>query len=272
MNYITLNNGTAIPQLGFGVFRTLPGEETENSVKWAFNAGYRHIDAAMIYKNEESVGNAIKASGIERKEIFITTKLWNDDIRAGRTMEAFEESLKRLQLDYVDLYLIHWPAEGYQEAWKAMEEIYASGKVKAIGVSNFQVHHLEDLMKIASVRPAVNQIESNPYFNNQPLIDYCNQRNIAIEIYSPLGGTGKVQMGNPLFLSLAEKYGKSPAQIIIRWHLQRGVIVMPKSTHEDRIYSNFDVFDFELEDCDVKAIYELETGKRSGADPDNFNF
>ncbi len=223
---IILNNGIKIPQLGLGVFQTPDGIITENSVKWALEAGYRHIDTAMIYRNEASVGKAIKESGVAREDIFLTTKLWNEDIRQGRAKAAFEESLEKLQTDYVDLYLIHWPAKGYAEAWKDMEELYGEGRIKAIGVSNFQKHHLETLDKTAKITPAVNQIESHPYFNNQELIDYCLGRNIAVEVWSPLGGTGGNLLEDKDIAALAEKYGKTPAQIVIQWDIQRGVIVL----------------------------------------------
>ena len=272
VNNIVLNNGVTIPQIGIGVFLTPQGEVTENSVRWALEAGYRHVDTAMIYENEEDVGNAIKAGLVAREDIFITTKLWNEDIRQGRAREAFFESLKRLQTDYVDLYLIHWPATGYEEAWKVMEELYKEGRIKAIGVSNFQIHHLEQLEKIASVVPAVNQIESHPYFTNQEVIDYCKEKNIAVEVWSPLGGTGGNLLEDETLRELAAKYGKTPAQIVIRWDIQREVIVLPKSVHRDRIISNLDVFDFELEKEDMERIDRLNKDMRIGAHPDTFTF
>ena len=272
MNTILLNNGVSIPQLGLGVFQTPDGQQTEDAVRWALEAGYRHIDTAKIYGNEKSVGKAIRESGISRKDIFLTTKLWNEDIRQGRTREAFEQSLLELQTDYVDLYLIHWPAAGYEKAWKEMEAIYQSGKARAIGVSNFQEHHLQQLMKTASIFPAVNQIESNPYFNNQELIDLCQGQQIAIEVYSPLGGTGSTLLSDPVLSGLAKKYQKNPAQIVLRWHLQRNLIVFPKSTHKDRIISNLDVFDFTLATEDMLIIDQMNKNIRSGSDPDNFDF
>lgn len=190
MNNIQLSNGVPLPQLGLGVFQTPDGEQTVNAVKWALECGYRHIDAAKIYENEVSVGMGLKESGIAREDIFLTTKLWNEDIRKGRTKAAFEESLTALQTDYIDLYLIHWPADGFEQAWSEMEALYEAGKIKAIGVSNFQKSHLEQLDKTAKVQPLVNQIESHPYFNNQELITYCLSRNITVEVWSPLGGTG----------------------------------------------------------------------------------
>ena len=269
---IVLNNGVSIPQVGIGVFLTPKGEVTENSVRWALEAGYRHIDTAMIYENEENVGNVIKTGLVKREDIFITTKLWNEDIRKGRAKEAFEESLKRLQTDYVDLYLIHWPAEGYEEAWSVMEELYREGKIKAIGVSNFQIHHLEQLAKTATVMPVVNQIESHPYFTNQEVIDYCKQKNIAVEVWSPLGGTGGNLLEDDTLQKLADKYQKTPAQIVIRWDIQRDVIVLPKSVHRDRIISNLEVYDFVLEDADMELINQLNKDMRIGAHPDTFTF
>lgn len=271
---LQLNNGISIPQLGFGVFRAADGAETESAVRWALEAGYRHIDTAKIYGNEASVGRAIRASGLPREEIFLTTKLWTEDVRAGRTREAFEESLAALGTDYVDLYLIHWPAKGFAAAWAEMEKLYAEGRVRAIGVSNFHQHHLDELAQTAKVKPAVDQIESHPYLTNQPLIDDCRARGIDVEVWSPLGGSlGKANiLQDETILALAQKYGKSPAQIAIRWHLQRGVVVMPKSVHQERIAANFNVFDFALSGEDMAAISALNRDLRVGSDPDNFAF
>lgn len=269
---LTLNNGTVIPQIGLGVFQTPDGETTEQAVLAALETGYRHIDTAMIYGNEASVGAAIRESGIAREDIFVTTKLWNNDIRAGRAKEAYQESLDRLGLDYVDLYLVHWPAAGWQQAWKDMEDLYQQGKVKAIGVSNFQRHHLEELAQFATVTPAADQIESSPQFDNRALADYCAAHGIVVEAWSPLGGTGGSLLADPRLAAIGERYGKSPAQVVIRWHVQHGVVVLPKSVHAERIAQNFDVFDFALSDEDMHAIDAMNTGKRNGADPDNFNF
>ncbi|RSX54289.1 glyoxal reductase [Bifidobacterium goeldii] len=269
---IMLNNGTVIPQVGLGVFQTPDGETTANAVEAALTAGYRHVDTAMIYGNERSVGEGIRRSGVPRGDMFLTTKLWNDDIRARRGKAAFEESLERLGVDYVDLYLIHWPADGWQQAWDDLQEIYASGRAKAIGVSNFQQHHIEELSKNSDVTPAVDQIESSPQFDNQELIDFLATKGIATEAWSPLGGTGGNLLSDPTLAKIGAKYGKSPAQVVIRWHIQRGVIVLPKSTHAERIRQNFDVFDFVLSDADMAAVSALNTGKRNGADPDNFDF
>ncbi|MBW3091321.1 aldo/keto reductase [Bifidobacterium miconisargentati] len=269
---IMLNNGTVIPQVGLGVFQTPDGETTVNAVESALAAGYRHIDTAMIYGNEASVGEGIRRSGVPRDDIFLTTKLWNDDIRARRAKDAFQESLDRLGVDYVDLYLIHWPVDGWHEAWDSMQEIYASGRAKAIGVSNFQKHHIDELLAASDVKPAVDQIESSPQFTNQELIDDLTGLGIATEAWSPLGGTGGNLLSNPELARIGAEYGKSAAQVVIRWHIQRGIVVLPKSTHAERIRQNFDVFDFELSDADMKAIDALNTGHRNGADPDNFDF
>ena len=272
MNYVQLSQGGKIPQLGLGVYQTPEGEQTVNSVLWALEAGYRHIDTAKVYGNEKSVGEGIKASGIARSQIFLTTKLWNDDIRAGRIEEAFEESLDALETDYIDLYLIHWPAAGFEAAWHEMEKLYKKGRIKAIGVSNFQKHHLEQLEKRAESMPAVNQIESHPYFNNQELIEYCFRRDIAVEVWSPLGGTGGNLLQDETLGKLAKKYGRTPAQIVLRWDIQRNVAVIPKSTHRERIISNKAIFDFELSDADMDAINGLNRGLRVGPNPDNFDF
>ncbi|KJY53166.1 2,5-didehydrogluconate reductase [Bifidobacterium coryneforme] len=270
---LTMNNGVQIPQLGLGVFQTPDGKATSQAVTWALQAGYRHIDTAMIYGNEESAGQGIRDSGLKRRDVFLTTKLWNDDIRSGRAKEAFEESLDRLGTDYVDLYLIHWPAQGWQQAWQDMEELYRQRRVRAIGVCNFQQHHLEELHSISSTKPAVNQIESSPQFVNQELIDYCHgELRIDVEAYSPLGGTGGSVLSDPRLESISRRVGRSPAQVVLRWHIQRGLIVIPKSTHQERIEQNAQVFDFTLDEDDMKAISAMDSGIRAGADPDNFDF
>ena len=270
---LTMNNGVQIPQLGLGVFQTPDGKATSQAVTWALQAGYRHIDTAMIYGNEESVGQGIRDSGLKRRDVFLTTKLWNDDIRSGRAKEAFEESLDRLGTDYVDLYLIHWPAQGWQQAWQDMEELYRQRRVRAIGVCNFQQHHLEELHSISSTKPAVNQIESSPQFVNQELIDYCHgELRIDVEAYSPLGGTGGSVLSDPRLESISRRVGRSPAQVVLMLHIQRGLIVIPKSTHQERIEQNAQVFDFTLDEVDMNAISAMDSGSRAGADPDNFDF
>ncbi|MDD4369516.1 MAG: aldo/keto reductase [Anaerostipes sp.] len=272
MNQITLYNGIDIPQIGLGVYQAPVGSGTVNAVKWAIEAGYRHIDTAKVYGNEEDVGTGILESGVPREDIFLTTKLWNDDIREGRTREAFEKSLEALQTDYVDLYLIHWPVDGFEMAWLIMEELYQEGKIRAIGLSNFHEEHLNRLKKIASVMPAVNQIESHPYMNNQSLIEFNHSLGIEVEAWRPLGGTGGNLLEDVELNQIAKKYGKSVAQIVLRWDVQRGLIVLPKSIHKDRIASNIDVFDFCLDAEDMKRINQLNRNVRLGPDPDNFTF
>ena len=269
---IALNNDVMIPQIGFGVFQVEDGPQTVDAVRTALEDGYRHIDTASVYGNEASVGKAIAESDVDRADLFVTTKLWNDDIRKHRTKDAFQESLDRLGLDYVDLYLIHWPAEGWQEAWAAMQELYAQGRMRAIGVSNFERNHLTELLEQTDVLPAVDQVESSPTFPNQDLIDFCHGKDIAVEAWSPLGGTGGNLLTDQRLLDIGEKYGKSSAQVVLRWDLQRGVIPLPKSVHSTRIMQNIHVFDFELDESEMQLISSLDTGKRTGADPNNVDF
>jgi len=268
---VKLANGIGMPYFGLGVFRTNEGKEVENSVRWALETGYRHIDTAAIYMNEKGVGNAIKASGIPRSELFITTKVWNENQRNGTVMEGFEDSLKLLQTNYVDLYLIHWPVKKkYTATWKVMEQIYDSGRAKAIGVSNFLTHHLEDIFGIADINPMVNQVECHPYLVQQPLIDFCKSHNIVYEAWSPImrGAVNNI----PLFVELSDKYKKTPVQIVLRWDLQKGIVTIPKSVHKDRIESNARIFDFELSAEDIKRIDSLDKNTRFGSHPDTFTF
>lgn len=266
-----LNNGLDMPWLGLGVYLTADGQEVEQAVKTALEIGYRSIDTAAIYGNEDGVGNAIRDSGVAREEIFLTTKVWNDEQRQARTLAAFEESLHRLKTDYVDLYLIHWPVEGcYIETWRAMEEIYRSGRAKAIGVSNFMQHHLEDIMRESEVIPAVNQMEFHPALVQPELLNFCKSQQIQYEAWSPLM---QGQVANvPAILELAQRHNKTPAQIILRWNLQHKVVTIPKSVHANRIAENAKIFDFELSETDMKVLDGLDEGRRLGPDPDNFDF
>jgi len=272
MNHVVLENGVQVPQLGLGVFQAQEGDETERAVLWALQAGYRHIDTAALYGNEWSVGQAIKRSGIPRGDVFLTSKVWNADIRRGTVRQSFEQTLRNFQSDYVDLYLLHWPVEGKEDAWKVLENLYESGKIRAIGVSNFQPHHLEELMRVARIKPMVNQIESHPLMNNQAVIDYCHHAGIAVGAWSPLGGPQINLLQHPVLQGLAMKYSKTPAQIVLRWHVQRGLIPVPKSVHRNRIIDNRNVFDFALTDEDMALIQSLDMGIRVGPNPDQFDF
>jgi diketogulonate reductase-like aldo/keto reductase len=266
-----LNNGLTMPWLGFGVFQIADGQHVEHAVKTALEIGYRSIDTATVYRNESGVGKAIRESGIPREDIFLTTKVWNDDQRGKRILAAFEESLKRLDTEYVDLYLIHWPVKGcYQETWHEMETIYHSGRVKAIGVSNFQVHHLEHLLPDSQIVPTVNQIEFHPFLIQPGLLRFCQEHKIQVEAWSPLM-QGQI-ITEQAVQKLAEKYHRTPAQITLRWDLQHEVVAIPKSTHSNRIAENAQIFDFELSQEDINVLDALDRGKRVGPDPDNFNF
>ena len=268
---ITMNNGIKIPRLVFGVYRAAQGDETKNAVLNALEVGYRHIDTASAYGNEESVGEAIKESGLKREEIFLTTKLFNSDMRAHRQMDAFKESLDRLKVDYVDLYLIHWPVPGvYLESWKVLEEIYNKGLAKAIGVSNFLQHHLDDVIAHGSIVPAANQVEFSPLWQDNLLIQYCREKNIAFEAWGPLAA-GEL-IGDRTTGDIGAKYGKTGSQVILRWMLQKNIIVFPKTVHKSRMIENADIFDFELSDEDMAIIDNMNRHRRTGPDPDNFDF
>lgn len=270
-DYTVLNNGVKMPWLGFGVFKVPDGQIVEDAIGKALEAGYRSLDTATIYGNERGVGNAMAASGIPRGEIFLTTKVWNDDQRAGRVMEAFEESLALLGTDYVDLYLIHWPVRGrYKETWTVLEEIYRSGRARAIGVSNFLVHHLEDLLADAEVVPAVDQVEFHPRLLQPDLLKFCREHGVQMEAWSPLM-QGQI-ISEPRVQQLAAKYGRTPAQIVLRWDLQHGVVTIPKSVRAERIVENSQIFDFELAPEDVAALDALDENRRVGSHPDTFNF
>jgi len=266
---ITLHNGVEMPRFGLGVFK-VEDSVAASTVKFAIESGYKHIDTAAVYKNEAGVGQGIIDSGIAREDLFVTTKVWNSEQGYETTLAAFEESRKKLQLDVIDLYLVHWPVKGkFVDTYRALEELYAKGLVRAIGVSNFQIHHLEELAKHSSIVPMVNQVEYHPLLTQEPLKQYCAERNIPLTAWSPLM-QGNLQL--PLLEELAQKYGKTAAQIVLRWDIQTGVITIPKSTTPSRIVENADIWDFELDAEDMARISALNENKRFGADPDNFNF
>ncbi|TCZ80798.1 aldo/keto reductase [Paenibacillus albiflavus] len=271
----TLNNGKAMPWLGIGVFKVADGPELIDAVKAAVAHGYRSIDTAAIYDNERSVGQAIREAlqetGLSREDLFVTSKVWNADLGYEATLAAYETSLEKLGLDYLDLYLIHWPVAGkYKGAWRALEALYKAGRVKAIGVSNFQTHHLEDLMKDAEIKPMVNQIELHPRLSQQALRDFCGRHDIQIEAWSPLM-QGQL-LDNPMLQEIGIRHGKSVAQVILRWDLQHGIVTIPKSTKTLRIIENASVFDFELTSEEMARMDELNQNLRVGPDPDNFDF
>ncbi|MDR3178415.1 MAG: aldo/keto reductase [Campylobacteraceae bacterium] len=257
---ITLNNGVKMPIFGFGVWQIRDGDDALNAVKEAIKTGYSLIDTAAIYGNEKGVGEALKS--VKRDEFFITTKVWNDDQGYNATLKACEDSLKRLKLDYVDLYLVHWPIAGkLNDTWKAMERIYESGLAKAIGVSNFYEYHLREVFKTANIKPSVNQIEIHPLLSQQKTRDFCKKEDIAVEAYSPLGRAKILNV--PQIASIAKKHGKTSAQVILRWHLQNGIIPIPKSSRVERIKENAAIFDFELSDGEIAAIDALNKNEKS---------
>lgn len=266
---VTLNNGVKMPILGFGVWKTKDGDEVFHAVKHAIQSGYRLIDTAAVYRNEGGVGEAIKASGVSRDELFVTTKVYNDQQGYDETLKAFEGSLEKLQMDEIDLYLIHWPVkEKFKDTWKAMERIYKEGRAKAIGVCNFHIHHLERLLEDAEVVPAVNQVEFHPLLTQRELLKYCREKGIQLEAWSPLmhGNLHEVDLSD-----LAAKYGKTPAQIILRWDIQQGVVTIPKSVTPSRIEENSQIFDFELSEEDMDKMTALNQDRRFGRDPRSFD-
>jgi 2,5-diketo-D-gluconate reductase A len=272
MNNLAMNDGHTVPQLGYGVFQVDPAE-TATLVSTALESGYRHIDTAQAYRNEQGVGDAINSSGIARDELFVTTKLWNPNQPADRAMASFDESLEKLRLDYVDLFLIHWPQpmfDEYVDAWKILEKIQGEGRAKSIGVSNFEVDHLQRLFDETGTIPAINQIELHPGFDQAELREFHGKHNIITESWSPIGGTGGTLLDSPELQPIAETKGKSPAQIVLRWHVQLGCVVIPKASNKDRIQQNIDVFDFELDDAEMHSISAIVSG-RTGPDPRTFD-
>lgn len=260
-----------MPMVGLGVFKVEKEEELITAVKAAIEIGYRSIDTASIYGNEEWVGEAIRQSGINREELFITSKVWNSDQGYEATLKAFNTSLEKMGLEYLDLYLIHWPVEGkYTETWRALEDLYKEGKIKTIGVSNFQIRHLENLLKTAEIKPMINQIELHPKLAQTELRAFAANHDMHIEAWAPLMQGGLFE--NEILKELAEKHEKSIAQIVLRWHLQNSIIVIPKSTKPHRIKENADLFDFELSQQDMELIDSLDEHLRVGPDPDNFDF
>lgn len=272
MQYVTLNNDLKMPQLGFGVWQ-VPDEEATPAVTKALEVGYRSIDTAKVYENEHGVGRALAKTDVAREDLFITTKVWNSDHGYENTLKAFDASLERLDLDYVDLYLIHWPTpkyDEYVETYKAMEKLYKDGRVKAIGVCNFDIEHLQRLLDECEVVPAVNQVECHPYLQQKELKDFCKKHGIYLEAWSPLMSGGDV-LNSEEVKAIADQFGKTPAQVIIRWHLQYNNIVIPKSVTPSRIEENFDVFDFELSDVDMRKMAELDRNQRKGPEPSEMN-
>ncbi|HKM44176.1 MAG TPA: aldo/keto reductase [Dysgonamonadaceae bacterium] len=273
MDYQELNNGLKIPVLGLGVFRMDDKKEAYKSIRKAIDLGYRHIDTAMIYENEEPVGKAIRESGVDRADFFVTTKLWIDDIKNDNAQNALDSSLRKLGLDYVDLYLVHWPIKDkYVSIWKDMERIAATDKVRAVGVSNYQENHLKEILDLRSLVPAVNQIELHPYLSQNELVEFCTQHNIKIESWSPLCANKNNLLDEQILKDLAEKYSKTPAQIILRWNIERGLIVIPKSSNPGRQKENINLFDFSLTAEDIEKVNSLNKDLRVGPHPDIVGF
>lgn len=278
---LRLNNGVKIPCVGYGTFRT-PEDVAEKAVADAINVGYRLIDTAAVYGNEVAVGRGIKDAGIDRHRLFVTSKLWNTERGYQSTKRAIDETLQKMQLDYLDLYLIHWPANQKQfgeqaneinaETWRAMEEAYHEGKLRALGLSNFMPHHIVELMKTAEVAPAVDQIEIHPGWSHKEEVKYLQAHNLLVEAWGPLGGQGAKVMTNPTIIQLADKYGKTPAQLCLRWIIQQGVVPLPKSVHRNRMIQNTQLFDFIISDEDMKKIGALPNLGGQCADPDNVDF
>lgn len=263
---VTLNNGVEIPRLGLGVFRSRPGRETREALRMAFEVGYRHVDTAAAYGNEADVGAALRETDVPREAVFVTTKLWNSDQGYHAAHEAFRRSLARLGLGYVDLYLIHWPVPGRRlESWRALEELQRDGLCRAIGVSNFMVRHLEELLAHSDVPPQVDQVELSPFLSQAPLRAFCDDHDIVVEAYSPL--TRGVRLDDPTVLRVAERHGRTPAQVLLRWALQKDLVVLPKTVRRERLVENAAVFDFALDETDVRALDSLDEDFHAAWDP-----
>jgi len=263
-----LNNGVGIPRLGLGVYQSPPGQVTQQAVEYALKIGYRHIDTARIYNNEKDVGTALRKSGIKREDVFITTKLWNSDHGYETALKACDESLKRLGLKFLDLYLIHWPVpEIRNESWTALTKLLKDGKCRSIGVSNYTIQHLTELLEDADVVPMVNQVEFSPFLYQKQLLDYCEKNKIQVEAYSPL--TQGAKLNHPAIQQIAKKHGKTPAQVLIRWSLQHNLVTIPKSVREERIRENSQVFDYNLTSEDMRVLDSLDENFRNSWDPTN---
>ncbi|NQT58708.1 MAG: aldo/keto reductase [Bacteroidetes bacterium] len=266
---VKLSNGVEIPRIGFGTFKIDDGDDVKSAVLSALKTGYRHIDTAAIYGNEKGVGEAIRESGIARNELFVTSKLWNSDQGYESTLRAFDKSLELLGMDYLDLYLIHWPKAFNKESWRALIKLYNDKRVRAVGVSNFKGKHLDEIIDDSGIVPMVNQVELHPRFNQKEIRDYCAQKNIVVEAWGPLM-QGKI-FSEPLFIELAEQYGKTIAQVALRWHYQLDVVTLPKSVKPERMQDNVEIFDFSISDGDMNRIAALSPG-RVGPDPDTITF
>lgn len=267
---ITLNNGVSMPQLGLGVYKMTNAEETLQAIQTALQIGYRAIDTAAIYQNEVETGEAIRQSGILREELFITSKVWNTDQGYDETLRAFEQSLNRIGVDYLDLYLTHWPvADKFVDTYRAIERLYEEKLIRATGVSNHHIHHLKRVFEVANVKPMVNQIELHPQLTQEPLRRFCQENDIAVTSWSPLA-RGQL-LNNPVLTQIGLSYGKTPAQVIIRWHLQHGLVVIPKSVTPERIRMNIDVDDFQLTKTDMMKIDALNRNERTGTNPDSYD-
>ncbi len=274
MKYIELNNQTMMPILGLGTYKIgWTDVEVYNAIRSALDLGYRHIDTATLYKNEATIGKAIRDSGVARDELFVTTKVWGSDILSGEIEKAFDISMELLNIDYIDLYLVHWPVKNkVADTWLEMEKIYATGKTKSIGVSNHLLHHLKEVLEVATIKPVANQVELHPYLANDELLAFCKENDIVCEAWSPLGSSKVPILEESLLKTIGDKYGKSPAQVVLRWNIERGVVAIPKSSSAQRQAANIDIFNFELTANEVDKITALNRDYRTGAHPDEIEF